>query len=866
MYGITPRLIYMVIIIYNFSVTLKITILPLLILLLVPVLIYAQTVNEDNITPNDSFDGLIPDDDTVGPVGIVDELHKAHSDVTGIMIDTTQSIGSVGYVNEEVYLEAVYVDEENQTLVIWLDPAQMYDPLDIEDIQEELGVYVPIEINYGFFQSESSPSEATACPADSGSSTCYFWDRYIVKCLPERTTSRCTTYTTIINGAGYALPTLLSSSTPVPLDSDNDGINDSADQCINSPETVNGYQDTDGCPDVIPVVIPVVNSGGTIFQDDFANGLGKWINTGQQEWQSGTLDESAVIPGYTSSNKIAEADDCDDEACILSMTTPIDLSDYSSATLSFDRFVDGSHDYGEYLAVEVGNNGDYTRVLYWTHGNGDDHMWHHETVDLTSYLDSGFNLRFVTEQSSSSEDVGIDNVTIIGEASTECVLDVTATLQNGSIVINWNDCGDNIMRYKAYYTENGSSSLRYIGWTTNTSITYNSPVEGSNYIIKAKAQYADTGQYTELFESNPISVPVVDVSSPTITVPSNITVDATDSNGSIIHFTVSAYDSIDGSIYPTCDYASGDTFAVGSTTVTCNAIDNAGNTGSNSFTVTINPKITTPQPEVESECLDSDSSIEIEGQCYTLDLSNNDSLAIKGATPFIHKHTISSSGLEMNNFGATITIGATKDGNDGFITAGHTLVKGSTDISLQSILVSIENNLRQISDITEVLGPNVYLNQKADAIFIQTYDNVNVSKNSVQLKNSTDVISITSKGGINETTGFLPVLLVGQSSDHDGKIVIRNATVADDIGFLNYEQSLAIYESEKGDSGSPILSPPINNESILYGLHVGKLCQYTTNPDMPLFPNLSIPGTSCLTHLKVITNWENIVTQLEIEP
>ena len=139
MYGITPRLICIVIIIYNFSVTLKITILPLLILLLVLASIYTQTVNEDNITPIVFFDGLIPDDDTVGPVGIVDELHKAHSDVTGIMIDTTQSIGSVGYVNEEVYLEAVYVDEENQTLVIWLDPAQMYDPLDIEDIQEDLG-------------------------------------------------------------------------------------------------------------------------------------------------------------------------------------------------------------------------------------------------------------------------------------------------------------------------------------------------------------------------------------------------------------------------------------------------------------------------------------------------------------------------------------------------------------------------------------------------------------------------------------------------------------------------------------------------------------------------------------------------------
>jgi len=38
----------------------------------------------------------------------------------------------------------------------------------------------------------------------------------------------------------------------VPLDTDNDTISDTNDGCINQPETVNGYQDTDGCPDVLP--------------------------------------------------------------------------------------------------------------------------------------------------------------------------------------------------------------------------------------------------------------------------------------------------------------------------------------------------------------------------------------------------------------------------------------------------------------------------------------------------------------------------------------------------------------------------------------------------------------------------------------
>jgi len=36
-------------------------------------------------------------------------------------------------------------------------------------------------------------------------------------------------------------------------DTDYDGIDDSDDQCVNDVETMNGFEDTDGCPDVIPI-------------------------------------------------------------------------------------------------------------------------------------------------------------------------------------------------------------------------------------------------------------------------------------------------------------------------------------------------------------------------------------------------------------------------------------------------------------------------------------------------------------------------------------------------------------------------------------------------------------------------------------
>ena len=39
---------------------------------------------------------------------------------------------------------------------------------------------------------------------------------------------------------------------PLPVDSDKDGIPDDKDKCPNAPETMNGYQDDDGCPDELP--------------------------------------------------------------------------------------------------------------------------------------------------------------------------------------------------------------------------------------------------------------------------------------------------------------------------------------------------------------------------------------------------------------------------------------------------------------------------------------------------------------------------------------------------------------------------------------------------------------------------------------
>jgi hypothetical protein len=96
---------------------------------------------------------------------------------------------------------------------------------------------------------------------------------------------------------------------PVEFDSDGDGIVDSKDQCPTQPETYNGYQDADGCPDTAPVLtIPGSIAGTwsgpaslTTSNVAYANGGGQTVTvTVAPGGQSGTLsgfcpDGSGVV-------------------------------------------------------------------------------------------------------------------------------------------------------------------------------------------------------------------------------------------------------------------------------------------------------------------------------------------------------------------------------------------------------------------------------------------------------------------------------------------------------------------------------------------------------------------------------------------
>jgi HYR domain len=104
--------------------------------------------------------------------------------------------------------------------------------------------------------------------------------------------------------------------------------------------------------------------------------------------------------------------------------------------------------------------------------------------------------------------------------------------------------------------------------------------------------------------SGTFAVTVRDTTAPTLSLPADVSREATGPSGVAVSFTATASDLVDGSVAVNCGPASGATFALGATTVTCSAADAHSNTASGSFIITVvdttPPSLSLPSPIAEA--------------------------------------------------------------------------------------------------------------------------------------------------------------------------------------------------------------------------------------------------------------------------
>src|SRR5439155_15120961 len=114
-----------------------------------------------------------------------------------------------------------------------------------------------------------------------------------------------------------------------------------------------------------------------------------------------------------------------------------------------------------------------------------------------------------------------------------------------------------------------------------------SPASGSIFPLGATTVTCSATDAHGNSSAKTFTVTVQDTTPPVVSVPANITKEATGSCGAPASYSASAADIVDGAVTATCSPASGSIFPLGATTVTCSATDAHGNTGSASFTVTV---------------------------------------------------------------------------------------------------------------------------------------------------------------------------------------------------------------------------------------------------------------------------------------
>ena len=172
-----------------------------------------------------------------------------------------------------------------------------------------------------------------------------------------------------------------------------------------------------------------------------------------------------------------------------------------------------------------------------------------------------------------------------------------------------------------------------------------------------------------------------DTTAPVLSLPNNITEEATGPNGAVVSYSASANDAVDGNRPVNCSPESGSTFPLGTTPVNCSSSDTKGNTSTGSFTVTVRdttaPQLTVPSSPIVVEATSSNGAV----ANFASQVSAQDAV---DSNPQINCNPAS---------GNTFTLGSTQVSCTATDTAGNTSAAKTFDVTVQDTTAPSLSNM-----------------------------------------------------------------------------------------------------------------------------------------------------------------------------
>jgi len=196
-------------------------------------------------------------------------------------------------------------------------------------------------------------------------------------------------------------------------------------------------------------------------------------------------------------------------------------------------------------------------------------------------------------------------------------------------------------------------------------------------VTSHNASLLNTSTFTNISTDNVFAQPV-------ITAPSNMTVEASGTNGTVVNFSISATDWAGNPCNVSTIPASGSMFPLGTTTVTVTASDAAGNNASQTFTVTVDttPPVITVPSAMTVEATGSSGAVvtfatsatdAVSGACATVATPASGSTFPLGTTMVI----VTASDAAGNNASQTFTV-TVRDTTAPALTVPSNLTVGAT--------------------------------------------------------------------------------------------------------------------------------------------------------------------------------------------